>query len=351
MIFHQRVNGGFAGSPAHRENAEFASERDQALKNESGMFRRAIFTVLRCKIGRRQFAPGPIGVFGIAQAPLAFAVVAHAAGLQNRGQADVLDRAGKRHAICDRGKLGGGDAQLLKEPLFVEAILGHFESGGRWEHGNAFGKEAGGFDGHVLEFIGDQLQPGGKFRQRGAIGKRRCNAGGDASYRSFRGRIQETEMKTQRIAGQGEHVAELSAAKDADGHERVPFFPGAEVVAIPSVRAVALGSGLARTRSVCALRNLRYASRTCGCLAPSMAAASRAALIAPALPMAMAPTGTPPGIWAIERSESRPFRAFDSTGTPSTGSTVFEAVMPGRWAAPPAPAMMTSMPRFSADEA
>src|SRR5713101_35417 len=69
------------------------------------------------------------------------------------------------------------------------------------------------------------------------------------------------------------------------------------------------------------------------------------------LPMASVPTGTPLGICAIERSESRPLRAFDSTGTPRTGRTVFEAVMPGRCAAPPAPAMMTSMPRLSALEA
>ena len=33
-----------------------------------------------------------------------------------------------------------------------------------------------------------------------------------------------------------------------------------------------------------------------------------------------------------------------STGTPSTGRRVIDAVMPGRWAAPPAPAMMTLRP-------
>ena len=55
--------------------------------------------------------------------------------------------------------------------------------------------------------------------------------------------------------------------------------------------------------------------------------------------------GTPAGICTIESSESRPLSVFDCTGTPSTGSEVFEAVMPGRWAAPPAPAMMTSRPR------
>ena len=56
----------------------------------------------------------------------------------------------------------------------------------------------------------------------------------------------------------------------------------------------------------------------------------------------------PPGIWAMERSESRPLRARLSTGTPSTGKVVMDATMPGRCAAPPAPAMITLIPRASA---
>ena len=68
-------------------------------------------------------------------------------------------------------------------------------------------------------------------------------------------------------------------------------------------------------------------------------------MIAPALPMAIVSTGTPPGICTIDSSESMPFSAWLSTGTPSTGSNVCAATMPGRWAAPPAPAMITSMPR------
>ena len=43
-----------------------------------------------------------------------------------------------------------------------------------------------------------------------------------------------------------------------------------------------------------------------------------------------------------------PFSALDSIGTPSTGKVVIEAVMPGRCAAPPAPAMITLMPRAAA---
>ena len=69
------------------------------------------------------------------------------------------------------------------------------------------------------------------------------------------------------------------------------------------------------------------------------------AFLAPASPIAKVATGMPPGIWTIDRSESRPFRCLEGTGTPSTGSGVFAASMPGRCAAPPAPAMMHCRPR------
>ena len=72
-------------------------------------------------------------------------------------------------------------------------------------------------------------------------------------------------------------------------------------------------------------------------------------MIAPARPMASVPTGMPAGIWTIDSRLSMPLSAFDSTGTPNTGSGVIAAVMPGRCAAPPAPAMITLRPRPLAD--
>src|SRR3569833_2899580 len=72
-------------------------------------------------------------------------------------------------------------------------------------------------------------------------------------------------------------------------------------------------------------------------MAPSILAASSAALSAPPLPIACVPTGTPAGICTMDSRESMPLRACDCTGTPSTGNTVFAATMPGRCAAPPAP--------------
>ena len=78
---------------------------------------------------------------------------------------------------------------------------------------------------------------------------------------------------------------------------------------------------------------------------------NNAGMGAPAVPMDSVPTGTPAGICTIDSSESRPFKVSDWTGTPSTGRDVFEAVMPGRCAAPPAPAIRTSRPRPRAEAA
>ena len=70
-----------------------------------------------------------------------------------------------------------------------------------------------------------------------------------------------------------------------------------------------------------------------------MRMAISAALTAP--PIAMVATGTPEGIWTIDSSASMPSSAVIGTGTPITGSRVTEASIPGRWAAPPAAAMIT----------
>ncbi|KAH3669382.1 hypothetical protein OGAPHI_001503 [Ogataea philodendri] len=79
-----------------------------------------------------------------------------------------------------------------------------------------------------------------------------------------------------------------------------------------------------------------------GLEAPKIRIASRAALVA--LLMATVATGTPLGIWTIECSESTPSSVEPLTGTPITGSGVMAATIPGRWAAPPAPAMIHLTP-------
>ena len=61
-----------------------------------------------------------------------------------------------------------------------------------------------------------------------------------------------------------------------------------------------------------------------------MEIARSAAFFAPAVPIAKVPTGIPAGIWTINKSESMPDKALLWTGTPKTGKTVCEAVIPGK---------------------
>ena len=63
-------------------------------------------------------------------------------------------------------------------------------------------------------------------------------------------------------------------------------------------------------------------------------------------------TGIPLGICKMERTESHPSIELDDfIGTPITGKVVIDATMPGRCAAPPAPAIITLIPRLAAVEA
>src|SRR5207249_11930604 len=162
------------------------------------------------------------------------------------------------------------------------------------------------------EFVGDKFQPIRKFLKRRVIAVVGGDALGDAAHRSFRRRVKKAEMQAERIAGQREHVPELSAAENAQGHCRFPFcefFMG-------TATAETEGSGCARTRSACSTRNFRNASRISGCFAPRIAAASKASLIGPALPIVSVPSGRLTGFCATEQRASRPFSIYDSYGTP-----------------------------------
>ena len=79
-----------------------------------------------------------------------------------------------------------------------------------------------------------------------------------------------------------------------------------------------------------------------------MEAAYSAALIAPSFPIATVPTGIPFGIWAIDSRLSKPFNFLLSIGTPMTGILVIAAIIPGKCADPPAPAIIIEILLFSA---
>src|SRR5687768_10967931 len=104
----------------------------------------------------------------------------------------------------------------------------------------------------------------------------------------------------------GEHAPQLAASEHSDGRT---WQDGR-----------GQGSVSPNTLWVCSVRNWRSLSRSSGRWLARMATASKAALVAPAWPMASVPTGMPPGICTMDRSESMPLSVRLSTGTPRTGS-------------------------------
>src|SRR5580704_8354905 len=314
VVFNQRIKGDLARLATDSDHGKFAREGHKTLDND----RQPRQSFLR----DLHFLRSP-------QNPLTLAVVAHPPRLHHRRQTHLFQRLIEVGSRRDRSILRRRNSQLLEQLLFAKAILCRLQRARRRKNRNMFCKEMRRVHGHVFKFVSHNFQAVSKFLESHAIRKIARDAGSNSSYGSFRRRIEKTESQPKRITCKGQHVTKLSATEDPDAHAgflffigfRGPFFLG---------RVPADGSEFARTRPVCAARNLRSASRICEYLFPRIAAASSAALIAPALPIASVPTGMPPGICAMERSESRPFKAFDSTGTPSTGSTVFEAVMPGK---------------------
>src|SRR3981081_4280594 len=106
----------------------------------------------------------------------------------------------------------------------------------------------------------------------------------------MRVRAEHVTLEAEPRGGERQHTAELPAAEDADGGvgpERSGTLYGH---ALPS------SEGCSATVSVCALRQASSRVARTASDSASTLAASSAALIAPALPIARVPTGMPGGI-------------------------------------------------------
>ena len=265
---------------------------------------------------------------------LPFAVVSKISGLHHARQSHLRhsgrDLTVECFGVGHVGKAAGAQPRFL--PLAVLRRVQHLgpriQRHQRRNHRQRTGR-------NVLKLIRDDVDPPREFPQRLRIVVARIYLPVRHRARGALGlRFVNMHAIAQRLGGLGQHAPELAAAEDADGFARKDH-----------------GSLAFNTFAVWSARNVFHALATAALSSATIAAANSAALIAPALPMAKVATGTPPGICTMDSSESMPLSACDSTGTPSTGSDVSDAVIPGRCAAPPAPAMITFSPRCSARSA
>src|SRR3954468_5624319 len=121
-------------------------------------------------------------------------------------------------------------------------------------------------------------------------------------------------MRVGSLGGECEHGTRRRNSLDLGGGA-AQYFPEPLPPAPPMARTASVNSG-----------------RATATMRAAMTPAARAS------PIGTVPTGTPAGVWGIDSRGVGPARAWDLTGTPITGTSVKAATMPGRWAAPPAPA-------------
>ncbi len=185
--------------------------------------------------------------------------------------------------------------------FFAQAVLGGVQHRAGRTHRSMLGRGLRGGRRNIFKLECDHADARGEapHRVQIVVGGLDFEVGHLARGRVFvrRKRVHAVAHAPRR---DGEHAAQLAAAQHADsgaGKNRLEHF---------QVKRVAQHAiGLRR-----APRAQLGAQTPAGCAA-RIDTANRAALVAPALPMANVATGTPPGICTIDSSESMPFSACD----------------------------------------
>src|SRR6187399_2046648 len=225
MVFDQGIECGFAAATAHRKKGEFAREVDEVFQNQ-GRGRELLLQL--GNIGRS------------AQYPLALAVIAKAACFENTRQAQLFYRRVQLRRGVDGGELRGGNTELLKKRLLVQPVLRGLERPRGRKYRDVPGQMARRFHRDILKLVGHQRQAMSKLVERFVIRVLGGDPRRNAAYRGLRRRVKETKVKIERVARQREHVAQLPAAQNPDGHLPFPFLRR-------EVAANQAGSGTART--------------------------------------------------------------------------------------------------------
>ena len=270
------------------------------------------------------------GIIALADHHLPFAVIAETAGFKHRRTARDSQSGLEIGQGIDLPKGGQWQAERGQKLFFRQAVLRNRQSLRIGPHRTARRQKRGSMGRHILEFIGDDID---RFREPCQSGLIRIIGNrmgiGHIESRTVGFRRKDMAAQAERGRGQRQHARQLAAAQNADG------LSGLQHQCAPSE------TGCKAIEAVCAARHACNRALRAGSFRASTATASKAALMAPALPIASVPTGMPAGICTIDNRLSCPDRALDSTGTPNTGRWVIAAAMPGRWAAPPAPAITT----------
>src|SRR5579883_339940 len=283
-------------------------DRDLAIEIDEGFEHR--FLPADC-------VPRLAGALWCFDAHLPLTVVAECRRFENCRTAEFRDSALEILRRTHLAKRRDRKPCVLEESLLPDALLRCVQHGACGANGGAAFGCFCGIGGHVLKLERHYADVAREFPDGIEIVVRRdhLDIGDLAGGCVLIGR-KGVNAVTHAAGRDCEHAAQLPASEHADG--------GA------GQNGLDHASTSARTLAACSSRNARSFSRSTGSWLARIATASSAAFCAPAFPMASVPTGMPPGICTIDRSESIPLSAWLSMGTPSTGNNVFAETIPGR---------------------
>ena len=146
------IGAKLAVDAARRDHRDFLGKMHEAFENAG-------------RAAERAESHGEIGA--ALQQDLPLAVIAEAAGFQDRRPPQLGDAARQRAGVRHVGEAGGLDPEPLHELLLDEPVLRQRENPGVRPHRLARGEKLGGPRRHIFELVGydvDRLGEGGQRR-------------------------------------------------------------------------------------------------------------------------------------------------------------------------------------------
>ena len=253
--------------------------------------------------------------------------------------ADRRDRGVELVARVDRRERRHRNAELAEQGFFREAILRDGQRARAREHRNAFAEPLRRFGGDVFEIERGDVDSRGEFGERRFVAIIADHHRRELSGAGIGRGVHDQEAQAQRCAGKREHAGQLPAAEDADGGHGAMSF-GAQRAAIRCA-----DRRWQRRRRSGASRNAASAAAMSGSSRGQHRGGEQRRVGRAGLADRERRHGNSrrhlhdrqQRIEAVQRLRLHRHAEHRQRGLGGS--------MPGRCAAPPAPAMITSMPR------
>ncbi len=182
---------------AHGQDRQLAVERDEGFVDQ--------------RLPAQQL-PDVVDIAGAPQHRLSLAVIAQPPRLEHARQTNRGNGRGQVVAAVHGDETGRGNVQFREEALLGKPILRGGQRDGWGVDGHALRQVFRCGHRHVLELVGDHVQPVGKVIQQIQVGVTADQMFGQVTGGRIRRRVEETKTQAQRVASQRQHPPQLASS-------------------------------------------------------------------------------------------------------------------------------------------